>query len=149
MPAKAARLTVTGLGAAAAGAGPSARGKASFTVTVRSTGSTVTTNVRITGTDWAAAVSGKPRPSRGSSQPSAIVSTPMATVNRTARGLAIADTATPGFQAKKIAAPSPATPGTTNELRGIAVSLRANSAFVVCMTRSTEPSQSRYSRAGK
>src|SRR5919198_5211346 len=117
MPFNAAWLTVTGFAAApgTAAVALTGLGNGSFTVTVRSAGSTVTTNASTTGTDWAAAVSRKPRPNRGSSQPNTIVSTPTAAVNANARGLATADTATPGFQAKKIALPSAAMAGTTKE----------------------------------
>src|SRR5919206_1517073 len=83
-------------------------GNGSLTVTVCNAGSTVMTKASTTGTDWTPAVSRKPRPNRGSSQPSTIVSTPTVAVNANARGLATADTATPGFQAKKIALPNAA-----------------------------------------
>src|SRR6266702_1397669 len=96
-----------------------APGSGSFTVTVRNAGSTVTAKAITTGTAWAVAVRANPRPSRGSSQPSARIRIPTLAAIPNARGLPSIDRATPGFQAKNAAPPTAAAAGIAKELRGI------------------------------
>src|SRR5689334_1821289 len=80
---------------------PATAGSGSLTVTVRNDGSTAIANATTTGTDWASAVRANPRPIRGSAQPRARVNIPTAAAKPNALGLAIVESATPGFQAKK------------------------------------------------
>src|SRR6266542_1403282 len=116
---------VSGLTSAAIVAATGAPGRGSFTVMVRKAGSTVMTKAITTGTAWAAAVRANPRPSRGSSQPSARIRIPTLAANPNARGLPSIDRATPGFQAKNATPPKAAAAGTARELRGIEIQCRS------------------------
>lgn len=93
-------------------AGGAANGRGAPRVTSRKAGNTVTPNTSSAGTSWAATVTRAPRPRRGSSQPRPRISAATARLNPSARGLASIERATPGFQAKEAAPPSPAASGT-------------------------------------
>src|SRR6266545_6720450 len=135
---------VSGLTSAAIVAATGAPGSGSFTVTVRNAGSTVMTNAITTGTAWAAAVRANPRPSRGSSQPSARIRIPTLAANPNARGLPSIDRATPGFQAKNATPPKAAAAGTAREVRGNDANRRTRLGVVVVMLCSAVAAPDRY-----